>query len=164
MSIVAEGGGGEFQRQQKPVVFTYSCSPQFIKRDEETVMVLKYQEEESNVDVVRRSVKGGGGSWEWDWAQSRQSAKLFLQSSELGLLQPLSHRRTWPSPPPGFEGRGTLADERGVGRVPIPTRGHTLVLFRCSYFVRLGIIIPPVSSSNFNDDIIVVLLFTIPSW
>jgi hypothetical protein len=40
-------------------------------------------------------------------AQSRQSAKLFLQSSELGL----------PHPPPAG---------RGVGGVPIPTRGHTL--------------------------------------
>ncbi len=38
--------------------------------------------------------------------QSRRSAKLFLQSSELGLPLPLKRR--------------------GVGRVPIPTRGHTL--------------------------------------
>ncbi len=29
-------------------------------------------------------------------------------------------------PPPGSGGRGTLAGERGVWRVPIPTRGHTL--------------------------------------
>jgi hypothetical protein len=36
------------------------------------------------------------------------SAKLFLKSSELGLPQP------------------SLAGERGVERVPIPTRGHTL--------------------------------------
>jgi hypothetical protein len=46
-------------------------------------------------------------------------------------------RRNWDSPtlspagecappPPGSGGRGTLAGERGVGRVPIPTRGHTL--------------------------------------
>jgi hypothetical protein len=40
--------------------------------------------------------------------QSRQSAKLFLQSSELGLAHP------------------TLACGRGVGGVPIPARGHTL--------------------------------------
>jgi hypothetical protein len=33
-----------------------------------------------------------------------------------------------PPPPPGSgrRGRGTLAGERGTGRVPIPTRGHTL--------------------------------------
>jgi hypothetical protein len=52
--------------------------------------------------------------------QSRQSAKLFLQSSELGLPQPLARRLVRPSPDSGGEG------ERGVGRVPIPTRGHTL--------------------------------------
>ncbi len=46
-----------------------------------------------------------------------------------------SSRRHWDSPnpspagecaPPRFWGGGTLASERGVGRVPIPTRGHTL--------------------------------------
>jgi hypothetical protein len=58
-------------------------------------------------------------------AQSRQSAKLF------------SSRRNWDSPNPSpagecappplwFRGEGTLAGERGGGRVPIPTRGHTL--------------------------------------
>ncbi len=31
-----------------------------------------------------------------------------------------------PPPPPGSGGRGTLAGERGGGRVPILTRGHTL--------------------------------------
>jgi hypothetical protein len=62
-------------------------------------------------------MQGGGG------AQSRQSAK------------PFSSRRNWDPPntspagecaPPRSGGRGTLAGERGVGRVPIPTRGHTL--------------------------------------
>jgi hypothetical protein len=52
--------------------------------------------------------------------QSRQSARLFLQSSELGLPQPLTRRRVYP-PPPRF-----LGGERGAGRVPIPTKGHTL--------------------------------------
>jgi hypothetical protein len=66
----------------------------------------------------------------------RQRAKPFLQSLELGLP------------------RGDIHDE-GTYTVVIPIY---------KYFVRLGIIIPPVSSSNFNDDIIVVLLFTIPSW
>jgi hypothetical protein len=55
-------------------------------------------------------------------AQSRQSAKLFLQSSELGLPQPLTRRRVWL--PPASGGMGTLTGERGVGRVSIPTRGH----------------------------------------
>jgi hypothetical protein len=60
--------------------------------------------------------------------QSRQSAKLFLQSSELGLPQPFTRRRVCP-PSPGSGGRSTLAGEREVGRVPIPTRGHTLWYF-----------------------------------
>jgi hypothetical protein len=49
-----------------------------------------------------------------------------------GLPQPLTR---WP-PPFGFRGRGTLAGERGGGRVPIPTRGtYTVVLFIYTYFV-----------------------------
>ncbi len=66
-------------------------------------------------------------------AQSRQSAKLFLQSSALGPLPPTPHPQA--SVPPSFctGGRGTLAGERGVGRVPIPTRGHTLW---CSSSIR----------------------------
>ncbi len=51
-------------------------------------------------------------------ASSPQSDKLFLKSSELELPQPLTRRRV--SPPPLV-----LTDERGGGRVPIPTRGHT---------------------------------------
>jgi hypothetical protein len=39
-------------------------------------------------------------------AQSRQSAKLFLQSSELGLPQPLTRRRVC-TPSPQLGGRGT---------------------------------------------------------
>ncbi len=57
--------------------------------------------------------------------QSRQSAKLFLLSSELGLPQPLTRRRVCP-PHLWFGGRVTLAGERGGGRVPVPTRGYTL--------------------------------------
>jgi hypothetical protein len=53
------------------------------------------------------------------------------------VLSLFSSRRNWDSPnpspaggwatphPPGSGGRGTLAGERGVGRVLIPTRGHT---------------------------------------
>ncbi len=57
-------------------------------------------------------------------AQSRQSAKLFLQSSESGLPHPISCRGVPPFGPVGRE--GTFACGRGVGGVPIPTRGHTL--------------------------------------
>ncbi len=38
--------------------------------------------------------------------QSRPSAKLFLQSSELGLPQPLTRRRMCPSPFPSVLGEG----------------------------------------------------------
>jgi hypothetical protein len=49
----------------------------------------------------------------------------------------MSSRQNWDSPNPspageyaplpfGTGGRGTLAGERGGGRDPIPTRGHTL--------------------------------------
>ncbi len=57
--------------------------------------------------------------------QSRQSAKISLQSSELGLPHPLTRRRMCP-PPFGTGGRGILAGERGGGRVLISTRRHTL--------------------------------------
>ncbi len=54
------------------------------------------------------------------------------------MLSFFSSRRKWdsptphlqaslpPPPPPGSGRRGTLAGKRGVGGVPIPTRGHTL--------------------------------------
>jgi hypothetical protein len=60
--------------------------------------------------------------------QSRQSVKIFLKSSELGLSQP-----------PRFWGRVILAGERGIGRVPIPTRGHTLwySLYKCTLWNEL---------------------------
>ncbi len=70
------------------------------------------------------------------YSQSRQSAKLFLQSSKFGLPQPLTRRRVCP-PPFGSGGRGTLAGERGGVRVPIPTRGHTLWYSLYMYFVTL---------------------------
>ncbi len=40
-----------------------------------------------------------------------------------------------PPPHPVLGGRGTLAGERGVGRVPIPTRVHTLWYSLHMYFV-----------------------------
>jgi hypothetical protein len=51
------------------------------------------------------------------------------------VLSFFSSRRNWDSPNPSTagecasppsRGEGTLAGERGVGRVPIPTTGHTL--------------------------------------
>jgi hypothetical protein len=60
----------------------------------------------------------------------------FLQSSELGL-PPTPHPQASVPPPLGSGVRGTLAGEIGVGRVPIPTRGHTytVVFFIFTYFV-----------------------------
>jgi hypothetical protein len=70
-----------------------------------------------------------------------QSAKLFLQSSELGLPQPLTRRRVCPLPSPRSGGRGTLAGERRVGRVPSPTRGHTrwYSLYICTLCTALSV-------------------------
>ncbi len=67
--------------------------------------------------------------------QSRQSAKLFLQSSELGLPQPLTRRRVCPLPLDPGGGAHSLARE-GVGesqflRGDIGTRG---TLYKCVYF------------------------------
>ncbi len=50
-----------------------------------------------------------------------QSAKLFIQSSALGLPHPLSRRPVCP-PTLWSGGKGTLACGRGVGKVLIPTR------------------------------------------
>jgi hypothetical protein len=53
--------------------------------------------------------------------QSRQSASFFLQSSEMGPLHPFTAGECVP---PGTKGEGW----RRGGRVPIPTRGQTLVV------------------------------------
>jgi hypothetical protein len=50
--------------------------------------------------------------------QSRQSAKLFLKSSELGLPQPLTRRLVWPPPPVLGGGAHSLARE-GLGKSQI---------------------------------------------
>jgi hypothetical protein len=54
--------------------------------------------------------------------QSIQSARLSVQSSELGPTTPSSPGECCPPPP--LEG-DTLAFGEGVG-APIPTKGHTL--------------------------------------
>ncbi len=46
--------------------------------------------------------------------QSRQSAKLYLKSSELGLPQPLTRRRVCP-PPPGLGGGAFSLARVGLG-------------------------------------------------
>jgi hypothetical protein len=73
--------------------------------------------------------------------QSRQSAKLFLQSSELGLhsTTPLAAGVCAPLPfGPGGRAH-SLAGEGLGGGVPIPTRGHTLWCSILKYFVFDGI-------------------------
>jgi hypothetical protein len=92
----------------------------------------------SGITFIRHSAvvifilpQGDSGDFVLLASQSRQSAKLFLQSSELGLPYPLSRRRVCP-PALWSGGRGTLAGERGGGRVPIPTRGHALW---CSLYI-----------------------------
>jgi hypothetical protein len=68
------------------------------------------------------------------------------------VLSFFSSRRNWDSPTPRPQasvpsplwlgGRGTLAGERGGGRVPIPTRGHTLwySLYICTLWCRLSLL------------------------
>ncbi len=62
-------------------------------------------------------------------SQSRQSAKLFLQSSELGLPQSLTRRRVRP-PPLRFWGEGqTRWREKGWGSPNSDEGTHSVVLF-----------------------------------
>jgi hypothetical protein len=61
-----------------------------------------------------------------------QSAKLFLQSSELELPHPLSRRRVCPPPHPLVQ--GGKGHTRWRERVPIPTRGHSLW---CSVYIQV---------------------------
>jgi hypothetical protein len=78
--------------------------------------------------------------------QSRQSAKLFLQSSELGLPPSLSRKRVCPPPfGPVEGGEFTLACGRGNGGVPIPTRGHTLWCSTYMY-IHKNFVLSPYSS------------------
>jgi hypothetical protein len=67
----------------------------------------------------------------WATSQSRQSTKPFFQSSELGQPQPLTRRRVC-VPPTSVLGVGahSLHRKRGVGRVPVPTTGHSLSYIR----------------------------------
>ncbi len=70
------------------------------------------------------------------YAQSRQSTKLSLQSSELGITHSLTRRRVrvcTPSPLLVSGGHSRLG-EKGWG-VPIPTRSQRLSYSRYMYFV-----------------------------
>jgi hypothetical protein len=70
-------------------------------------------------------------------AQSTQSAKLFLQSSELGLPQPLTPRQVCPPPLPRFWREGhTRWRERGWGSPNSDEGTYTVVLFTYTYFVH----------------------------
>jgi hypothetical protein len=69
-------------------------------------------------------------------AQSRQSAKLFSCRRNWDSPSPSPARECAPFPPLWYwGGGGTLAGEKGSGRVQIPTRGHTLWYSLCMYFV-----------------------------
>jgi hypothetical protein len=65
--------------------------------------------------------------------QSRQSAKLFLQSLELGLPQPLTRARV-------FRGEGHTRWKEREWESPKSDEGtYTVVLFICMYFVLVSI-------------------------
>jgi hypothetical protein len=83
-----------------------------------------------NLQFSHRNVGRGSTS------QKRQSAKLFLQSSELGLPQPLTRKRACPPPPPRFWGDGhTRWRERGW-ESPYSDEGtYTVLLCIYTYFV-----------------------------
>ncbi len=79
-----------------------------------------------------RGEAGGGGGPEGEGGANRREGKVltskpFLKSSKLGLPQPLTAGECdCACTPPPVLGGGALNGERGVGRVSIPTRGHTL--------------------------------------
>jgi hypothetical protein len=69
----------------------------------------------------------------WAGPQSRQSAKLFLQSSEMGHPQPPTRRRVCP-PPFGSGGAHSLAGE-GLGESQFRRVTYTVVFCIFKYFV-----------------------------
>ncbi len=83
----------------------------------------------------------------------RQQVTTCLLHRVGRVLSFFSSRRKWdspnplpagecahPPPPRGSGGRGTLAGERGVGRVPIPTRGHKL-WYSLYIYVNCGLLL-----------------------
>jgi hypothetical protein len=97
----------------------------------------------------------------WPWwycrcfanaSQSKKSAKLFIQSSELGLLQPLARRRVCP---PLLRGEGhTRWRERGWESPNSYEGTYTVVLYIYKYFVECML-----EKSNFNFDRLQVFLY-----
>ncbi len=80
-------------------------------------------------------------AWICNRAQHRVDRVLSFFSSrrncpELGIPTPSPADEC--ASPLWFQGEGTLACERGSGRVPIPTRGHTLWYSRYIQFVLCG--------------------------
>ncbi len=66
-------------------------------------------------DIVKSGQSAGNFLAEEEGPQSRQSAKLFLQSSELGLPHPSPAGECAPPPFDSWGGGGTLACRKGVG-------------------------------------------------
>jgi hypothetical protein len=94
--------------------------------DKETMSHFDENSTKTRKDFVRQTRK--------QYTRHRQSAKLFVQSSELGLPQPFTRRRVCPSPP-GSGGGHTRWRETG-SKSPNSNKGtYTVVLFIYMYFV-----------------------------
>ncbi len=87
----------------------------------------------SDYEGVNSSVNARSGRGEEGGSQSGQSAKLFLQSSELGLPQPLTRRRS--CPPFGWGGGTHALASGGVGGPNSDEGTDTVVLLVYMYFV-----------------------------
>jgi hypothetical protein len=74
-----------------------------------------------------------------NWPQRRQSPKLFLKSSEVGLPQPLPRWRVCP-PPPITGGRHTRQRERGWESPNSDEVTYTVVFFIYRYLMELTIV------------------------
>jgi hypothetical protein len=94
-----------------------------------TLLVIDcYFNTEENFSWSTTDRNGGGGEVRTLGPKSRQSAKLFLQSSELGLPQPLTCRQACPSL--WFRGEGhTRWRERGWESPNSNEGTYTVVLF-----------------------------------
>ncbi len=86
-------------------------------------------------DILHTSVNLGPTALQCIFASIRDSwpddrlhrvDRVLSFSPVVGIVTPLTRRRVCPPPFFSSGGRGTLAGERGGGRVLIPTRGHTL--------------------------------------
>ncbi len=125
----------------------YSYSKGRTSRSKGHKLILIFNDIRHFVCISLQNLNGQTEAWGlWAWQsnsvrivhkrqpQSRQSAYLFLHSSEFGT-PPTSHPHASVPPTLWYRGWGTLAGESGGGRVPIPTRGHTLWYSIYLYFV-----------------------------